>query len=696
MRRYLSLTLLLSIALLSQTGLTQTLPETKVKIVTDTLHGAVIEDPYRWLEDQNSPATRDWIDRQNEYTKEVMAGYEGMDFIREYFTKVLTTDKVEIPTERNGRYFYKKRMADQDLYSLYMRVGYDGDERVLLNPELIDSSLKTSVTFEGITPDGTIITYGLQHGGEDEIEVHFLNVESGETLPDYLDRGRYFGVNITADKSGFYYSRYTDEGARIYYHQFGTEVSADKYIFGEQYGPDKLPIMSLSDDGKYLMITVYYGSSGVQNEIWVKDIVNDGPVFPVVHTIEANFYGLIANDTIYMRTNWNAPNWRVMAWELDPEASEVDWVQIIPERDSIVLEEIYLTGDKLLVRSLYNVTNQLALYVRDGQLLNEIELPALGSVEKVQALDGDSKFVYDFASFHFPKSYYEYDLSTGKSTLWYQHKVEGDPTQLEISQAWFDSKDGTRVPMFLIHQKGLAMDGSHPTYIYSYGGFNQPQKPYFSNLAMFWCTRGGVYAVACLRGGGEFGQEWHKAGMFENKQNTFDDLIAASEWLIDNKYTSPARLSIGGGSNGGLTVGAVMLQRPDLYKAVLCAYPLLDMLRYQHLLVGSFWVSEYGSADDSTQFEYIRAYSPYQNVVKGGDYPAVLFTTGDADTRVAPAHARKMTAMMQAMNGSENPILLYYDTLAGHSGGNPVSQQVESYAVYYGFLANELGLKLEK
>jgi prolyl oligopeptidase len=586
-------------------------------------------------------------------------------------------------------------MASQDLYSLYMRVGIDGDEKVLLDPSIMDSSLKTSVTFEGITSDGGIIIYGLQHGGEDEIEVHFLDVATGETMSDYLERGRYFGVAVNADKSGYYYSHYTEEGARIYYHRFGTDNANDKYIFGEQYGSDKLLIMSLSDDGKYLIVTVYYGSSGVQNEIWVKDVINDEPIIAVVDTIEANFYGSVANERIFMRTNWNAPNWRVVAADLKPGTTPDMWTEIVPESDSDILEDVNLTGDKILTSALHNVNSKLTLYEYDGTIVDEVELPTIGASDKIQATVNSDKFIYDFASFHFPKSYYEYDLTTGKSTLWYQHSVEGDPMQLEINQVWFTSKDGTRVPMFLINQKGIELDGSHPTHIYSYGGFNQSQKPYFSNFAMFWCSRGGVYAVAGLRGGGEFGQEWHKAGMFEQKQNTFDDLIAASEWLIDNKYTSPEKLSIGGGSNGGLTVGAVMLQRPELYQAVICSYPLLDMLRYHLLLVGSFWVTEYGSADDSAQFEYIRAYSPYQNVVNDGDYPAVLFTTGDNDTRVAPAHARKMTAMMQAATGSDNPILLHYDTLAGHSGGDPVSRQVETYAVYYGFLANQLGLELE-
>lgn len=671
----------------------QTMPETKREIVSDTLHGIVIEDPYRWLEDQESKETREWIDKQNQYTNALSENYKGREVIREAFTKFLTIDKVNCPTERNGRLFYTKRLAEQDMYVAYMRDGRDGEEKVLLDPHTMDSSLKTSIAMKGLSSDGNILIYGLRHGGEDEIEVHFLNVNTDTDMPDFLERGRYFGVNITNDNTGFYYSRYTDEGARIYYHAFGEVGKDDKYIFGEEYGPDKIPVMTLSDDGKYLMIMVYYGSSGVQNEIWVKNIAEDGPVFPVVKTIEANFHGVIADDKIYMMTNWNAPNWRVMVSDLDSDAEFADWTQIIPESETDVIEEIYLAGDKLLVRSLKNVTGRLTLYDRNGSLVNNIELPSLGAVDTVLASIDNNTFYYSFASFHFPRSYYEYDMTSGASTLWYQHEVDGDPSQLDISQVWFNSKDGTRVPMFLVHRKGLELDGSHPTYIYSYGGFNLSQTPYFSNMAMFWTSHGGVFAVAGLRGGGEFGQAWHTAAMFEKKQNTFDDLIAASEWLIDNKYTNPDKLAIGGGSNGGLTVGAVMLQRPDLYKAVLCAYPLLDMLRYHLLLVGSFWVSEYGSADDSTQFEYIRAYSPYHNVKQGEKYPATIFTTGDADTRVAPAHARKMAAMLQAANGSDNPIVLHYDTLAGHMGGNPVSKRVENYVVYYGFLANQLGME---
>jgi len=669
-------------------------PQSKVEVVVDTLHGVAIEDPYRWLEDQESAETRAWIDAQNVYTESHVQAYPGKAKIEKRLDELYRIDYTSSPSWREGRYFLYKKAADQDQYIIYMREGLHGEDQVLVDPHGMDPEHTTSVDMTDISLDGKLMAYSVRQGGAEEEEVHFLNVDTREELDEFMPVANYFGVQIKADNSGYYYSHYSDTvGCRIYYHEFGTDMADDPLLFGEGYGPEIIVGLSLSEDGRYLGLGAYYGSSGKKNDLYYMDAVKGGKIKTLINDVEAKFYGRSVGNKVYIQTNWNAPNWRIMVADLG-KPNRKHWKEVIPTSETAVIEGFSLVGGKIVVRYLEDVQSKVKIFDADGKLQRELSPPALGTISGLSGhWDGNESF-YSFVSFHMPRTIYRYDVATGEQEVFDKSKIEIDSDNMVVKQVWFDSKDGTRVPMFVVHGKDLKLDGNNPTMIYSYGGFNSSSTPYFSRTATLFCENGGVYCLANLRGGGEFGEEWHKAAMFEKKQNTFDDLYAAAQWLIDNKYTNPSKLACSGGSNGGLTVGVAMTQRPDLFKAVVCTYPLLDMLRFHLTLMGPFWTSEYGSADGPDQFEYINEYSPYQNVTKGTIYPAVLFVTGDADTRVDPMHARKMTAMMQAATGSTNPILLHYDTKAGHMGGTPTSKLVQDVLVQVGFLFTNLGVNV--
>ncbi len=669
-------------------------PPTAGGTVVDTVHGMVIPDPYRWLEDQEAAETREWIEAQNLYTEALLDQVPGREAIKERLTELMKIDVVGMPTARDGRYFFTKRLKDQDLSVIYMRDGLNGEDQVLIDPHPMSEDHRTSVNMMGASDDGKIVIYGIRQGGEDEVEVRFFDVEKRQDLPDRLPRSRYFGISVTLDNSGFYYTHFTFMGARIYYHEMGTELKDDEKIFGEGYGPDKILFSGLSEGGRYLGIVVLHGSAGSKTELYYKDVQNDGPIETIVNDVDARFFPAIAGDYMLIQTNWDAPHGRVLrASMLNPSID--NWEEIIPERDAVI-QGVSTAGGKIFVSYLENVIPRVGIFDIDGHSQGEISFPTLGSVGGVNGRwDSDETF-FSYSSFAIPPTIYRYDVATGEKTVWSKLDVPINSDDIVAEQVWYESKDGTKIPMFLVHKKGLELNGQNPVYLTGYGGFNVSLTPGFRAEAVFGVENGMVFAIPNLRGGGEFGEEWHRAGMFENKQNVFDDFIAAAEWLIDNGYTSREKLAIRGGSNGGLLVGAALTQRPDLYQAVICTYPLLDMVRYHDFLVARFWVSEYGSADDPEQFEYIYRYSPYHNVKPGTEYPAVLFITGDSDTRVAPLHARKMTALVQESTASDRPVLLKYDTKSGHSGGTPVSQQIEDQTDTFAFLMWQLGMVQEE
>jgi prolyl oligopeptidase len=687
---------LLVVGLATQAGLMasaqehKATPKTRVDSVTETLHGVAISDPYRWLEDQKSPETRAWINAQNEYTQSVLTAVPARDKIKQRLEQLLKIDTISAPTYRGGRYFYSKRRADQNQPVTYVREGLAGKEEVLLDPNTMSPDQTTSAFILDITPDGRLLAYGIQQGGEDEITVAWMDVSTRKDLPDRLPKGR-IGVTVKPDKSGFYYSRFTNNvGPRLFYHQMGTDTAKDAEIFGKEFGPTQYIGADVSQDGRYLSISVGHGSSGDKSDVYVQDLEKKGPITPIVNDLPASFFGEIIGDKLYLLTNWEAPNRRVIEVDLKNPARD-RWRTVVPEATAVATG-FSLVGGRLFVSYLEEVSSRIKVMDLSGKHIRDITLPTIGSASGVRGeWDRDEAF-YTFTSFAQASTIYRYEVSTGKQEVWARINVPVQSDEIEVKQVWYESKDKTKVPMFLIYKKGTRLDGNRPTLLYGYGGFNVSLTPSFSAKAAYWAESGGVYAIPNLRGGGEFGEKWHKAGMLDKKQNVFDDFIAAAEWLIANKYTNPSKLAISGGSNGGLLVTAAMTQRPDLFQAVVCGYPLIDMVRYHKFLVARFWVPEYGSSESPDQFKYIHAYSPYHRVKQGTKYPAVLFITGDADTRVDPLHARKMTALVQAATGSDRPVLLHYDTKAGHAGGVPVSKQIEDLTDELSFLFWQLGV----
>ena len=665
-------------------------PATRTDNVKEMLHGVEITDPYRWLENQDSPETRAWIDAQNAYSRPILDRIPGRERLRTRLAELMNVDRTGVPLARGDRYFFTRRRVGQDQPVLYMREGLNGPDQALVDPAPLSPDHTTSVSFLDISEDGKLVAYGIRRGGEDEVTVKLLDVDSRKELPDQLPRGRY-DVSIQPDRGGFYYSRFEKAGPRVYIHAIGKPASQDREVFGQGYGPEKMIDARVSEGGRYLLIQVFEGSASEHTEIWAQDLARGTPLVPIVKGLRGKFFGFIGGDTLYLHTDWEAPNGRILAVDLRNPARE-RWREAIPACDAPI-ENFSPVGGMLFVQYLRSVSSALSVFTPEGKHVRDVELPGIGSASDVSGNWSGHEAFFQFESFHIPDTTYRYDAASGKQEVWWRASVPTDRDKLELKQVWYASKDGTKIPMFLLYRKGLRLDGSAPALLTAYGGFDLSLTPAFSPRAVLWAENGGVFAQPNLRGGGEFGEKWHEAGMHEKKQNVFDDFFAAAEWLIKNRFTSSARLAISGGSNGGLLMGAAITQRPELFRAVVCSYPLLDMLRYDKFLVARWWVPEYGSADDPAQFKYIYAYSPYQHVQRGVKYPAVLLVTGDGDTRVAPLHARKMTALLQASTGSDRPILLRYDTKAGHSRGLPIGKQIDDLTDDLAFLYWQLGVR---
>jgi len=522
--------------------------------------------------------------------------------------------------------------------------------------------------------------FGVREGGQDETDVRILEVETGRELPYRLPRAYYLGIVLTPDKRGLYYTQMTPEGSRVFYHQLGTDPANDRIVFGEGYPPDQIVGVTMSVDGRWLMLYVYQGWA--RNQLYLHRYNPDQPtqltdLLHLTENTEGTLFVDIADDVAYAQTTWNAPNGRVLRRDLRQPNNP--WQEVIPQSERI-LQSVSVIDGKLCTAALREVRPEVQFWSLEGQPLFSVPMPQIGALAGLSGQADSPHLFFGFTSFNLPTTLYHFNLRTARCRVWARLRVPVRPEQFEVHQVWYTSKDGTRVPMFVAHKRGLKRNGNNPTLLTGYGGFRGSSLPYFSSMVIAWMEMGGVWAVANLRGGGEFGEAWHKAGMLQNKQNVFDDFISACEYLIQERYTRPERLAVMGGSNGGLLVGALMTQRPDLVGAVICTYPLLDMLRYHKLLVGSFWIPEYGNPDDPEAFRWLHVYSPYHNVKPGTPYPAVLFVTGDSDTRVAPAHARKMTALLQSATGSDKPVLLLYDTQAGHAGGRPIREVVRETA----------------
>ena len=664
-------------------------PPTERREVVETLHGVEVRDPYRWLEDQEAPETRAWIESQNAYADTLLQPLPRRDEVETLVAAVLKVNAIGLPNERGGRYFYSRRGADEDLSVLYVREGIDGEDRILIDPHLMSPDHTVSVSYLDISRDGQLVIYAVRDGGVDEVSIHLRDVDTGKDLDDSLPAARYGQVNLIPDKTGFYYERYGDVTPRVMFHALGSDPTADIQLFGDGYDLHHIPVSLLSDDGRWLLVHVIEGASG-PTEIHLKDLTTEAPFATVIKDGVTESWAEFAGDQLVITTNLDAPNKRVMV--ADPANPSVDhWREIIPERGDVVIQDARGLGGRLAVSYLQDVQPRVAIYELSGTHVRDISFETIGAVGGGAGRWMSDETFFTFQSYHRPNTIYRYELASGERTVWAEGEVPFDAGRYQVTQTWFVSKDGTRVPMFVTHRVDVVLDNTNPTLLTGYGGFNLSRTPAFSSLAAVWLASGGVFAEANMRGGGEFGEEWHRGGMLGRKQRVFDDFIAAAEHLIAEGYTSPEHLAIRGGSNGGLLVGAVSNQRPDLFGAVDCTYPLLDMVRYHQFLVASFWVPEYGSSEDPEQFAYMLDYSPYHNVDQTARYPATLYITGDGDTRVAPLHARKMAALMQATHGDVTPILLRYHTAAGHSGGQPVSQQIEEMVDTVSFLLWQVG-----
>ncbi|HLZ91535.1 MAG TPA: prolyl oligopeptidase family serine peptidase, partial [Candidatus Acidoferrum sp.] len=672
-------------------------PATEAKPVTEEIHGKRITDPYRWLEDGQSPETRAWIAAQMKYTESYLSQVRIRPEIAKRVTELVRAESYSIPVERQGKYFFTKRLPEENQASIYMRRGLHGSEERLVDAAKLSADQNTSVHINDVSKDGDLLVYGVREGGADEQVVRLLDVKAKQALPDVLPRGRYSQINIGPGKQGLYYGRLETTGTEIYYHRLGMPVESDQVIFGKEFNGEKLGPMQLigagvTENERYLLIEVEHGVPATRADVYVKDLrTPDAPIRAIIHGIDNRFQVENHGDDLYALTDYQAENYRVLRIHISDPSPE-KWQTVAPESKDVI-SEISIVGGKLFVTGLHDVVTQTQIYSLDGKVLGKLEYPTLGSASAVYGLDGSDNGFYTFQSFIHPPTIYHYDVKTGKAEIFAKPQVPFVSEQYEVKQVFYTSKDGTRLPMFISSKKGVKTDGSAPTLLSAYGGFNISMTATWSPEFAWWMEQGGFFAQPNLRGGGEYGENWHKAGMFEKKQNVFDDFFAAAEFLIAHKYTSTARLAIRGRSNGGLLMGAAMTQRPDLFGAIWCGFPLLDMLRYQNFLVGRWWTTEYGSAENPEQFRYLLKYSPYQNVKAGTKYPAVMFHTGDSDTRVAPLHARKMTALLQADNASGRPVLLHYELKAGHSAGVSITQLVDDTADELAFLWNESGGK---
>jgi prolyl oligopeptidase len=663
-------------------------PAAPVQPVTDTLHGVPITDPFRWLEDDKAPATRAFVDAQMALTRSLLDARPERAVFSARLSELLRVDMTNVPIVRNGRYFYSKRPATATREAIYYRASATSEETLLVDPAQVTTDPNSSVQLRAVSGDGRWIAYGIREGGADEQTVRFLNADSRQLRPITLPASRYIEIDVTADGSTAYFSDLPVGGPRVFAADLTRAGDVPRQIFGQGLGEKMITVSRLSEDGRHLVVEVLEGSSADRADIHVLEIATDRWI-ALVRGLNARSEARVHDGIAYLKTNWNAPRNRIFRIDL-ARPQRPFWRLIVPEGPHAITN-FHLAGGLLLVQSLRSVAAHIELYTLDGRPDRAISLPGLGSVSVRSPSFSSPLIHFYYQSLNDPGQTVEYNVASGESSVWFRTPVPLDPAALEVKQAWYRSKDGTRVPMFVLARPGVELDGRRPTILFGYGGFNVNLTSFFVPDYAAWAERGGVVAIPNIRGGGEFGEEWHKAGMLEKKQNVFDDFIAAAEWLIANKYTNPSKLAIYGGSNGGLLVGAVMTQRPELCRAVVSSVPLLDMLRYHKFLIAPLWVPEYGSADDPKQFAYIRKYSPYHNVKKDEKYPAVLFVSGDSDTRVAPLHARKMAALLQSSTGSDKPVLLHYEVASGHSAGLPVTKQIEDSADMLAFLAWQLG-----
>jgi prolyl oligopeptidase len=681
-------------------------PKTRTVDHVDTYHGTTVADPYRWLEDdvRESSEVAAWVEAQNEVTFAYLESLPQRDAIARQLTRLWDYEKIGTPRKRGGMYFFTRNDGLQNQDVLYVRRSLNDEPRMLVDPNTWSEDGTVALASYEPSRDGKYLAYSIAEAGSDWRTIRVLDIASGNLLPDEVKWSKFSGIAWTPDSKGFFYARYPEPkpgmtfqslntNQTVQYHRVGTPQSEDVLVYARPDNPQWSLGFQMTEDGRYL---VYFPrmSSGDKSMVFVRDLTE-----PYAATVELirdfdNAWALVGSEgsVLYFRTDLDAPRRRVVAIDLSAPERE-NWKETIPQSEH-ALRSVSWVGGHLVAGYLADAKSLVRVFRLDGTHVRDVDVGGIGTVWGFGGSQNDSETFFSFQSYTTPPTIYRYDVSTGHRSVFAETKVAFDPKAFEVKQVFYRSKDGTRVPMFLAHRKGLKLDGNNATLLYGYGGFNVPQVPTFSPARLVWMQMGGVLAVANLRGGGEYGDEWHDAGTKLKKQNVFDDFIAAGEWLVANKYTKPAKLAVQGGSNGGLLVGAVVNQRPDLFGAALPAVGVMDMLRFHLFTAGRFWTRDYGSSDDPEEFRAIYAYSPYHNLKKGTKYPATLVTTADTDDRVVPGHSFKYAAALQAAHAGDAPVLIRIETRAGHGAGKPTSKRIEEAADLWAFLAANLGVKL--
>jgi prolyl oligopeptidase len=670
-------------------------PHTPVEPVTEMYHGVEVTDSYRWLEDQNSERTRKWIDEQTRYARAYLDGIPGRERITKRVAQLLAADVITTPIKVRNRFFFLKRGASADYSVICMREGDEGEDQSLVDPSSPAFGPGKSAHVVAISNDAKLLAYGVKRGGEDSESVEILDVDSRTKLEDGLPHGFLHGLVFAADSKSYYYvheAMGTSRHNAVYKHTIGIHLLRDREVFSTRNDPNiKLGIWKLGDHHLGYWITRF--GVTVANDLYVKDLLADDPPNLIAEGMESPFLPYVVEGRIFILTNWQAPNGRIVAFDLN-SAEKGSLQEIIPE-SALPIKSFAVAAGTLFVSYVQHISIRTDIYNTSGRKIGALPYPAYGTVKVFSGLAESDEVFYEFTSFAHPPTTFRYRIKTQEQKVWAKKKVPLDTSSINVTQVWYESKDGTKVPMFLVGKKGIRKTRNNPTILTGYGGFGASLTPSFKSYLVLLIEKGCFLALANVRGGSELGREWHLAGKRQCRQNAFDDFIAAAEWLIDNEYATPERLAIVGGSNGGLLVGAALTQRPDLFRAVVCSGPLLDMLRYHRFDFARFWVDEYGSSDDPEDFDYLYKYSPYHHVRRGVEYPAVLFISGDADTRCNALHVRKMTAKVQGANACATPILMEYRSLRGHLPGLPLTERIEAMTDRVAFICDQLGVGRE-
>ncbi len=677
-------------------------PEARKGDVVDEYHGTNVPDPYRWLEDPDSPETRAWIEIQNRLTFGYLEQIPERQKIHERLTAVWNYEKYDLPHKYGNRYFFTKNDGLQNQSILYTVKSLDDEPVMLLDPNGFSEDGTVALSGWSPTDDGRLMAYGLSTAGSDWEEWFVRDVETGQDLNDHIKWIKFSSASWTKDKSGFFYSRYDEPAAestyqeanyyqKLFYHRLGTSQAEDILVYER---PDEKEWEFggyVTDDGRYLVISVWKGTER-NNLVFYKDLQDeDSSVTELIRVFDAGYSFLDNNGPLFwFKTDLDASRGRVIAIDVRQPDRGL-WKEMVPEAEE-TLEGVSIIGNMFVASYLKDAHSDVRIFDLNGHFVRTIALPGIGTAHGFNGKRSDPETFYSYSSFLDPGTIYRHDMTTGETRIFRRPQVDFKPEEFETKQVFYTSKDGTRVPMFISHRKGLSLNGQNPTILYGYGGFNIAMTPYFSISRLVWMEMGGVHAVACIRGGGEYGKQWHEAGMKLKKQNCFDDFIAGAEWLISNKYTSTARLAISGGSNGGTLVGACMNQRPDLFGACLPAVGVMDMLRFHRFTIGWGWVSDYGSSDNPEEFKALYAYSPLHNIKPGTSYPATLITTADHDDRVVPAHSFKYAAALQSAQAGEAPVLIRIETKAGHGAGKPTTMRIEETTDMMAFLVHTFGM----